>query len=304
MQTLQALERAIATSRQIKAIVRTMKVLAAASIRQYEQAVAALADYSRTVELGLQVVLRHTALPKLAFRDGGRAAIVFGSDHGLCGRFNETVLDFAAQRIGDRGETRLLAVGAQIDLGLKARGLAVEESFFVPGSVAGITFTVRKMLEKIESWRSEGVEAVDLFHHELLGQSHYQPVEQRLLPLQVGRFRNLERKAWPGRSLPGFTMETGALLAALLRQHLFISLYRACAESQAAEHSQRLVTMQLAEKNIDERLEGLTMTYQQLRQEQITAELLEVVSGFEAVRLEEDKSIELTRLLRNKMNFA
>lgn len=285
MQTLEALVRAIDTSRQIKDIVRTMKVLSAASIRQYEQAVASLADYSRTVELGLQVVLRRTGPPKLAFRDGGRAAIVFGSDHGLCGRFNETILDFAAQRIGD-GKTRLLAVGARIDLGLKARGLCAEQSFFVPGSVTGITFTVRQMLEKIESWLGEGVETVDLFHHQHSGRNHYQPVEQRLLPLQVDRFRSLERRAWPGRSLPSFTMQAENLLAALLRQHLFISLYRACAESQAAEHSQRLVMMQLAEKNIDERLEALTMTYQQLRQEQITAELLEVISGFEAVRSE------------------
>ncbi len=288
MPTLEALERAIATSRKLKEIVRTMKVLAATSLRQYTQVVAAVADYGRTIELGLKAVLRD-GFPTMAYRDGGRAAIVFGSDHGLCGRFNKAVLDFAGERIGGR-QVRLLAVGARIDLGFQARGLRAEESFFSPGSVAGMTSTVRKILEKVEDWRSEGVEIVDLFHHRYCERSHsqYQLVEQRLLP-PLDHFSRLAREVWPGRSLPTFTMEADALLAALLRQYLFIGLYRALAESQAAEHSQRLVTMQLAEKNIGERSEELTVTYQQLRQEQITAELLEVVSGFEAVRSEEGR---------------
>jgi F-type H+-transporting ATPase subunit gamma len=83
--------------------------------------------------------------------------------------------------------------------------------------------------------------------------------------------------------LPDFSLEATELMAALVRQYLFISLYRACAEAQAAEYSQRLLAMQLAERNIDQRIEELTRTYHQLRQEKITAELLEIVSGFEAV---------------------
>ncbi|GAB6066771.1 F0F1 ATP synthase subunit gamma [Methylothermus subterraneus] len=279
MSTLEALERAIALSHKLKAVVRTMKVLAAASIRQYEQAVAAVADYGRTVELGLIAVLRHAELSRPSPKGEGRAAIVFGSDHGLCGRFNETVAEFAAQRLKGHGATRLLAVGARIDPALQAHGLRVEECFFVPGSVAGITVTVREMLAKIESWQREGVETVDLFYLCCGG-----PVAQRLLPVPLERFYRLKRRPWPGRSLPAFRLEAGALLAQLVRQYLFISLYRACAEAQAAEHSQRLVSMQLAEKNLSERLEELTRAHHQLRQEQITAELLEVVSGFEAVR--------------------
>ncbi len=290
MQTLEALEQAIAASLKLKDVVRTMKVLAAASIRQYEQAVSAVADYGRTVELGFKVVLRRTGLPQAVSKDGGRSAIVIGSDHGLCGRFNEVLADFAARHLEGRGEIRLLAIGARIDLALQTRGWVAEESFFAPGSVSGITFTVQQMLEKIESWREEGVETVDLFHHRHSGQGHYQPEVQRLLPLDALRFAGWQRQPWPGRSLPTFSMAAEKLLAALVRQHLFISLYRACAESQAAEHGQRLLSMQLAEKNISQRLEELTMAHHQLRQEQITAELLEVVSGFEALRSEEEEN--------------
>ncbi len=289
METLESLQRAIDASCQLKDIVRTMKVMASVSIRQYEKAVASLEHYGDTVELGLMTVIRQTGLPSVRGRPGDRAAIVFGSDHGLCGRFNETLLDYVSSHLRNEGTTRLLAVGGRADAGLGARGLAVEECFFVPGSVSGITLTVQQILQKIENWGHQGVEIVDLFHHKPSGRGHYRPLLQRLLPLETGYYRHLARRKWPGPSLPVFVLDAAVLMAALLRQHLFISLYRACAESLAAEHGQRLMSMQLAEKNIVTRLERLTLTHRQLRQEQITAELLEVVSGFEAVEADEQE---------------
>ncbi len=287
IQTLDVLQRAISVSRQLQEIVRTMKVLAAVSIRQYERAVASLEQYGHTVELGLVGVLRRAPLPPRRPPAGGRAAIVFGSDQGLCGRFNETLVDLVQTSLGEGRGVRILAIGARADMGLEACGLKVEECFFVPGSVAGITSTVRQILEKIETWRGEGIGTVDLFHHRSHGRGRYRPVQLRLLPLEEAWLRRLGGRAWPGRSLPCFTMAPPALLAALLRQYLFVSLYRGCAESLAAEHGQRLLSMQSAERNIERRIERLTRTYQQLRQEQITAELLEVVTGFQALE-EED----------------
>jgi len=228
-------------------------------------------------------VVRCGTLPYRRPHGGVRAVVVFGSDHGLCGRFNETLLDFVCDRLGNGEGIRILAVGARADMGLEARGLLVEECFFVPGSVAGITLTVRQILEKIETWRNDGVETVDLFYHKSYGRARCRPLQQRLLPLEHLRLQRFERRAWPGRCLPCFTLPPQTLLAALLRQYLFVSLYRACAESLACEHGQRLVSMQLAERNIGRRLETLTRTWQQLRQEQITAELLEVVAGFETL---------------------
>ncbi len=289
MQTLEALQRAIEASHQLKEIVRTMKVMASVSILQYEKAVVSLEQYGETVELGLLAVIMRTGMPEFKEQPGERAAIVFGSDHGLCGRFNETLLEYVDSHLKEVGGVRLLAVGGRADAGLEARGLAVEECFFVPGSVSGITLTVQQILQKIERWQDEGVEIVDLFHQKPSGRGRYRPLLQRLLPLESGFFHYLARRKWPGRSLPGFTLAPTVVLASLLRQHLFISLYRACAESLAAEHGQRLISMQWAEKNIGDRLDRLSLAYRQMRQEQITAELLEVVSGFEAVESSDDQ---------------
>jgi F-type H+-transporting ATPase subunit gamma len=78
-------------------------------------------------------------------------------------------------------------------------------------------------------------------------------------------------------------MDRSQLLAALIRQYLFVQLYRACAESLASENTSRLLTMQTAEKNIDERIDELNISYHSRRQEAITGELLDVISGFEVL---------------------
>ena len=98
-----------------------MKALAAVSIRQYEQAVLSLSDYYRTVELGLHVVLRDMPPPPPMANPGSDeqiAAVIFGSDHGLCGRFNEDMADYARERlaeaVGNGMPPRLLAVGARV----------------------------------------------------------------------------------------------------------------------------------------------------------------------------------------------
>jgi len=102
MTTLESLQRQIATAQDLKSVVKTMKVLAAVSIRQYERAVEALADYTRTIELGLQAVLNEPSiadLPGQSQTNHRIVAIVFGSDQGMCGQFNQQIATDAIAQI-------------------------------------------------------------------------------------------------------------------------------------------------------------------------------------------------------------
>jgi len=108
----------------------------------------------------------------------------------------------------------------------------------------------------------------------------------QLLPLTSGRLKALAKESWPSRSLPAYSMAREPLFASLIRQFLFISVFRAFAESLASEQNSRLVSMQIAEKNIQEHLEELSNCYRQQRQNAITEELLDVISGFEAIKME------------------
>lgn len=291
-QTLQSLEAKIASGQDLSSIVRTMKALAATSVRQYERAAESLDDYYRTVEMGLSVVLSsYTEIPSSRATDsrGPLLALVFGSDYGLVGRFNEQIVHYALegywQASREKPPGQLIAVGAgeQVVSRMEVYGRRPSEALGMPTSINAITPFVQSLLEKISRWqREEGVEKALLFYNrpELGG---YRPQGETMLPVDLDRIRETRLK-WESRSLPTFTMSSGRLLSSLLRQYFFVSLYRACALSLAAENTGRLAAMQAAEKNIQERLEHLRVSYQQERQAAITGELLDIVSGFRAVR--------------------
>jgi F-type H+-transporting ATPase subunit gamma len=291
METLDLLRARVDAIEELQSIVRTMKALSTASIRQYEHAAAALAHYNRTVRLGLHVALRdRPAAPGPHHRhEHVGAVVVFGSDHGLCGRFNEVVTDHALhelERLGlSPGRRHLLVVGARAALRLEALGHAVDADFQLPGSAPGITATVGTILVTIEEWRrARGVTRVLLCHNRRTATAPAVPRTVELLPVDLRRFHTLVERRWPSRALPTFTMEPDRLLSSLIRQFLFVSVFRACAESMSSEHASRLVSMQAAERNIAERLEEMSAELRRRRQEAITAEIRDILSGFETQR--------------------
>ena len=95
---------------------------------------------------------------------------------------------------------------------------------------------------------------------------------------------SLRAKPWPSKVIPTFSMDQARLFRLLIREYLFVSLYRAFAESLASENASRLVSMQVAEKNIEERLNALTAESRQVRQSSIASELLDIIASFEALR--------------------
>jgi len=289
MQTLESLSDALETAGDIKSIVRTMKALSAASIRQFEQAEEALGDYEHTIDLGLTALLRDRrarglSLPRTGAEGSSRTAlIVIGSERGLCGRYNETVTRHALDRI-EGPETLLAVIGLRAVPRLESAGHSVDTLFPLPGSVAGLSNLVQSVIVQSDRWQREGgIGRIRLAHNRREGRSLAKPVERQLLPLPDAYLDSLLDAPWPGRGLPFFRMSPPALLSWLVQQRLFVSLYRALAEALASEHATRLAAMQGAERNIEERRADLMQVYRVMRQETITRELMDVVSGFEAV---------------------
>jgi F-type H+-transporting ATPase subunit gamma len=104
-----------------------------------------------------------------------------------------------------------------------------------------------------------------------------------LFPLDIKWLNSLAEKKWPSHTLPTFSMNVDQLFSSLLRQYFFFSLYRAFIESLASENASRLMSMQAAEKNIGEHLDDLNVQFHRQRQAVITSELLDVMTGFEAL---------------------
>ncbi len=292
--TTGSLRRKIRSAGDLQSVVRTMKALAASSIGQYEKSVRALGDYHRTVELGLGACFRESESAAVIVERKGQTnagaigAVVFGSDQGLVGQFNDVVADYAIKTLAAMpGKPKVWAVGERVHARLADAGLSLMGLFTVPNSVQAITPLVGQIQIEGEAHRAKGEYArLYVFHNRPQSGALYEPVSQRLLPLDAQWQQGLADVRWPTGTLPEVMGGGAGTLRALIREYLFISVFRACAESLAAENASRLAAMERADKNIDELLEHLHGTFHRLRQNGIDEELFDVISGFEALRVE------------------
>ncbi len=175
-------------------------------------------------------------------------------------------------------------MGERVHARLADAGLPLMGLFAVPNSVGAITPLVGQILVESESRHSPGVTMeLHLFYNRPTSRAVYAPVSRRLLSQGETWRRRLAEIPWPTGKLPGVIGGVRTTLRALVREYLFVSLFRACAESLASENASRLAAMQRADKNIDELLEYLNGTLNRLRQSSIDEELFDVISGFEAL---------------------
>jgi F-type H+-transporting ATPase subunit gamma len=286
-----SLTRKISGAGDLQSVVRTMKALAASSIGQYDKSVRALADYYRTVELGLGACFRESgpAAPmvkrKRPAAAGAIGAVVFGSDQGLVGPFNDVVADYAVKTLAALpGKPEVWAVGERVHARLVDAGLPVRGIFAVPNSVQAITPLVGQIQIESEAHRAKGEYVqVWVFHNRPKSGALYEPVSQRLLPLDAPWQQGLAKLPWPTKLLPEVMCSGTVTLRALIREYLFISIFRACAESLASENASRLAAMERADKNIEDLLESLHTNFHRARQAGIDEELFDVIAGFEAL---------------------
>lgn len=288
--TLESLGRKIASAGDLKSVVRTMKVLAASNIVQYEKAVQSISGYYQTVELGLTVCLQRPqemleTEKKWKSENEGICCVVFGSDQGLVGQFNEVMTEFVHKTLeNQKNVTKIWAVGERIQAQLEDSGYKPAGVFCVPNSVSTITPLIGRILLEYEtSNQADEIPQLYLFYNRPKHASVYEPVYQRLLPLDETWRESVAGKAWPRKCIPEAMFGVKPTLQGLIRNYLFVSLFRACVESLASENASRLASMQRAEKNIDELLEDLNRAFHRLRQSSIDEELFDVIAGAESI---------------------
>lgn len=290
-ESFESLNHKISGAKELKSVVSTMKALAASNIVQYEKSVLALDDYYHTTELGLSACFQGTIPSELPQPKKEKSenhtlkAVVFGSDQGLVGQFNDIAVEYAIRTLAQLpGKPEIWAVGERTYELLTDSGLQMAGQFNVPTSVNAITPLVASILIETEENKRPGeVPELFLFYNRHAPGSLYNPMHQRLLPLDELWLKGISELKWPTKLLPEVFGNRRNTLAALIHEYLFASIFRACAESLASENASRLASMQRADKNIGELLEDLGVTFQSLRQSSIDEELFDVISGFESM---------------------
>ncbi|NOZ25262.1 MAG: hypothetical protein GXO94_04115 [Nitrospirae bacterium] len=275
------LERKIENLKTIHEIVNSMKALATLTVRKVEELLPTIRMYNEHVHQSMGEVLHH--FPYLAEApgpDAGRTAyVVFTSEQGLCGTFNERLLDYC-QGLEDSAKSVFIISGRRGQDEALARGIPVLKALKGPVSADSIELKVMNLtVELFELYRQGTFDRLSVVFalHRRLGE--YRIMSSRVLPPDLGRFSR--RKAM--RREPLMYMSPEDVLERLVEEHLLISLYRAYAESLASENSSRLRSMDSAAQNIERKREDLLTLFNYVRQEEVTAEVLEIISGYESL---------------------
>lgn len=282
-QTLEYLSRQNNTLGSIRGIVHTMKTLSAINAAPYEQAARSIEAYHRTILQGFATFAHRSGGIGLEAEDvREQLLVVFGSDHGLCGSYNEILAEEVATHCQAQTNVspRVLCIGAQMNDALRDQGLVPEAVLLPPASADGIGRLAGDIVTRLATLsRGQPLHrlGVTLAFTQRGEHGLREPVTQRLLPLPPSLLQHEQR--WHSRSLPDYSMSADALLAALIRAHIFASVFRASAEAMVTENAARLALMQQAEQSVDERLEEVQAEMRSVRQTEITNELMDVIIG-------------------------
>lgn len=288
---VEALRERIASAESLHGIVETMRTLANVNIRRASQAAEAAREYLRAVHLALYVGLRTYRTAPARARRSARAELptllVLSSNQGLCGSFNERVTQRAQALIArtardhgvDVASVPVWCVGYRGADRLAAAGARVELVFDAPSSVEAVGPLVRDVYWAVGERLGPDRRLVALFNRLTSGTS-FVDSDLELLPFDPQRWRRLPEGEPPFATLPLLGGGAGeAVLYDLVRELLFIDLYRILVESFAAENAARLLSMQGATENIKELLDELYAAYREARQDTITNELMDILGG-------------------------
>lgn len=284
MPELRELQRKLDSVKALGDVVEAMRNLSAIYVRRSESALEAVRPYSEIVETCLGILLTKAEIPDAPPDPGAHAlALVFSGDQGLCGSYNERAVASATSFKDSRsGRTDFIAIGGR---GAELLGMAGLEPLLTapaPTSLEGIKAGIPQLAADVyRTYTESGASCMFFIYNGYAGMGKF---EERLFQVIPPRHAQLSTEKRQFRCEPLLTATPDSLLAAFIEEYFFIQLYRALSESHSSENGARLMAMTAAASNIDEHSTELTQAFQSARQDFITAELLDVVGGAEALR--------------------
>jgi F-type H+-transporting ATPase subunit gamma len=288
--SLRDIRNRIGSVRSTRQITKAMKMVSAAKLRRAQDAILKARPYAQLLDQTLTRVASRAAAdevvahPLLAPRAPRTAeVVVITSDRGLAGGFNSNMARRAQRFLTESAErferVELSTIGRKGRDFFRARKVAIRKDY--AGIHAALAYGKAEAIaqELTERYLSGEVDAVFLAYNEFKSAISQKPVVVQLLPIET-------TEGTPGGAAIDFKYEPSreALLADLLPRHIAMQVWRALLESAASEHGARMSAMESATKNAEEMIGSLTLQYNRARQAYVTKELMEIVSGAEALK--------------------
>jgi F-type H+-transporting ATPase subunit gamma len=275
-QRLSDVQARLQTLHELQEILGAMRAMAAARVQEAQVALDGTRAYAEVIGDAIA-----EALPLLPETPGSRATakgapwglVLFMAEHGFTGAFNDDLVD--AARLAMRGGEALFVVGSRGRILMEERNLAPAWATDMAIHAGAVTDTARRIAGALyQRFERGSLAAVEILYFRDQGGGRRALERQSLLPVDLERF-GAPRSAAP----PLTNLAPPSLIGGLIGEYVFAQLAHAAMESFASENAARLATMQSARDKLDERLADLQALERRLRQEEITSELLEIVTG-------------------------
>ena len=293
MATLRDIRRSITGVKSTQKITKAMKMVAAAKLRRAQDAIIAARPYAQTMRkiLGnLSQVVPGEEYPLLQEREAKRVAVVVvTADRGLCGAFNSNVIKGAANHVNGtytdllkEGGVRLYLLGKKGADAFSKRDIPIGGKH--PGLFADLRFEKAQSIaqELVRGFIAGELDRVEIVYNEFKNVAQQRVMVRQFLPIPPIEAEEGKADAAPAEYL--YEPSSGEILKELLPKHLNFQLWSILLESNAAEQGARMAAMSAATENAKEMIRQLTLSYNKARQAGITKELLEIVSGAEALK--------------------
>jgi len=284
--TLEEMSRKLSSVKTLNSVVRITKAVAASQIQKCSIAAQASQHYSLNIAMALYVLFRRGSFGVQMSKEGSLStvAIVFGTDQGLVGPFNDRLVQYVQEKIQGLKEPLVFSFGARASNRLEEAGLSPKTARPLPMASGTVAYAIYDLISEIEPILVSHPETqVLLFHNRLTSPAAYEPEMVRILPLDERWKKDLLQAPWPTRQIPEIVGDPQKSFLRLLREYLMVSFSRAIAETLACENVSRFLSMQRAEKNIDEVQTELRQKFNISRQNAIDDELFDVIGGFSAL---------------------
>jgi F-type H+-transporting ATPase subunit gamma len=276
------IRRRIGAVRNIKQITRAMQFVAASKLKRAQESTLSARPYSDKIDevlADLAAVLGADDHPLLAEREGGRRLIlIVTSDRGLAGPLNTNTIRFAAREITtNRDDIAVVTVGRKGRDAMRRSRVPIVAHFDAFGDrpTFGDTLALARLVT--DEFVSGKANRVDLLFSRFESTLVQRPTLDRLLPVQPAE----DTQGIPGNQFI-FEPNAATVLERILPRYVAARIFQAVLEGKASEESSRMVAMKNATENAEELIDDLTLSYNKVRQANITREMIEIASGAQA----------------------
>ena len=282
MASQREIRRRIGSAKNIKQITRAMQFVAASKLRRAQEATLASRPYREKIDevlADLAAVLGAEDHPLLAGKtDGKRLIVLVTTDRGLAGPLNSNTIRFAAREITEHpGDMALVTVGRKGRDGMRRFRVPLEAHFAGFGDRPAFADVLPLARLISEDFLSGGYARIDLVYSRFVSTLVQRPVVEQLLPVQP----SADTEGIPGNQFI-FEPNPAAVLEQLLPRYVATRLFQAVLESKASEESSRMVAMKNATENAEDLIDDLTLSYNKVRQANVTREMIEIATGARA----------------------